>query len=63
MAFFGVEDKERLCHLMFGHLNYKILSMLSPLVYGFPKVEVSKEIYEGCALGKHAKEKFPHIEA
>lgn len=34
MVFYGVEGKERLWHLRFEHLNYKILSIISPLVYG-----------------------------
>jgi len=37
--------------------------MLSPFIYGFPKVEISKEICEGCALRKYAKAKFLHGEA
>lgn len=37
--------------------------MLSSLVYGLSRVEISKEICEGCELGKHAREKFLYGEA
>lgn len=29
------------------------------MVYGFPKVEEHKGVYEGCALSKYVKQKFP----
>eukprot|EP00253_Pinus_taeda_P031276 PITA_31276 len=46
---------------MYGHLNFKSLKFLTShaLVSGLPKVEEHKEVCEGCAKGKNARERFP----
>ena len=55
------EDKSWLSHLKYGRLNFNSLKNLTSnaLVLGLPKVEEHKQICEGCAKGKHARESFP----
>ena len=52
-------------HLKYGHLNFHSLKLLTSKesVYGFPKVEEHKEICEGCAKGKHARDNSPRGKA
>ena len=59
------ENKNCLWHLRYGHSNFYSLKLLTSkeLVYGFPKVEEHKEVCDGCARGKHAREKFPRGKA
>jgi hypothetical protein len=54
------EEKSWLWHLRYGHINFHSLNLLTSkeLVYGFPKVQEQKDICEGCAKGKHAREKI-----
>jgi hypothetical protein len=54
------EEKSWLWLLMYGHLNFHILKLITSkeLVYGLPKVQEQKDICEGCHKGKHEREKF-----
>lgn len=54
------EDTSSLWHPRYGHLNFHCLKILTSqaLVSSFLNVEEKKEIYEGCAKGKHPREKF-----
>ena len=55
------EDSSWLWHLRYGHLIFHSFKFLTShaLVFGLPKVEEHKEVCEGCAKGKHARERFP----
>ena len=46
---------------MYEHLKFHSFKFLSSraLVSRLPKVEEHKEVCEGCAKGKHARENFP----
>lgn len=50
----------RFLHDKFGHINYRYMQQLSKneMVEGLPNVNFSKEVCEGCVLGKHHREKF-----
>ena len=60
LANMAYEEKSWLWHLRYGHLNFHSLKLLTSkeLVYGLPKVQEQKDICEGCAKGKHAREKI-----
>lgn len=53
----GVED---LCRKRYSHLNCRSLSDLNTkeLVYGLPKLNVKKSIYEVCMKSKQSKSSF-----
>ena len=50
----------KLCHEIFGHLNYKYPSDLSDkdLVIGLPNIKFSNGVFQGCILGKHPEHKY-----
>jgi hypothetical protein len=54
------DESSRIWHERFGHLNFRYMQRLSKqgLVDGLPNIHFSKEICEGCVLGKHPQEKF-----
>ncbi|KAH9291033.1 hypothetical protein KI387_044162 [Taxus chinensis] len=54
-------DESIIWHERFGHLNFRYMQQLSKqeMVKGFPTIEFSDGVCEGCALGKHPQEKFP----
>ena len=58
-----IDDNANLWHLRFGHVNFQSLKLLSPLVYGFSKVEDTTKFCEGCAIGKQARGHFQKNEA
>lgn len=53
-------DESRIWHEISGHLNFIYMQQLSKygMVKSFPTIEFSDGICEGCALGKHPREKF-----
>jgi hypothetical protein len=55
-----VDERSRIWHEMFGHLNFRYMQQLrnQGLVDGLPDIHFSKGICEGCVLGKHPQEKF-----
>jgi len=57
----SIENKVRLWHLRYGHLNHSSLKLFTPhqIVHGIPKVDECKNVCEGCALGKHHRSSFP----
>jgi len=61
LANMAYEDSSCLWHLRYGHLNFQSSKFPTShaLVSGLPKVEEHKEVCEGCAKGKHARERFP----
>lgn len=65
LANVSVENKSWLWHFRHGHLNSSSLRWLTfqDMVYGLPKVKDHKDVFEGCALGKHARQNFPRREA
>lgn len=60
LANMAYEEKSWLWHFRYGHLNFHSLKLLTSkeLVYGLSKVQEQKDICEGCAKRKHAREKF-----
>jgi hypothetical protein len=50
----------RLCHKIFGHLNYKYLHQLSKenMVEGLPTIKFTDGVCQGCILGKNPKKNF-----
>ena len=54
------DESSRIWHERFGHLNFRYMQQLSKkiLVDGIPYIHLSKEVCEGCVLGKYPKEKF-----
>jgi hypothetical protein len=54
------EEKSKLWHLRYGHLNFHSLKLLTSneLVYGLSKVQENEDVFEGCAKGKHEIDKF-----
>lgn len=54
------DDRSRLWHEIFGHLNFIYMQQLSKqgTVEGLPNIHFSKRICQGCVLGKHPQEKF-----
>jgi len=62
-VFVGIEDKSKIWHMRLGHLNFQSLKALLEVVRGLPKLEECKDVCEGCALGKQARDKFPKDEA
>jgi hypothetical protein len=55
-----VDEISRIWHKRFKYLNFIYMQQLSKkgMVYGLPDIHFSKEICEGCVLGKHPREKF-----
>jgi hypothetical protein len=53
-------ESSRICHERFGHLNFIYMKKLGKqgMVDGLPDIHFSKEICEGCVLGKHPQDKF-----
>ena len=53
-------EASKLWHEIFGHLNYKYLSDLieKEMVIGLPKIKFSKEVCQGCILGKQPEYEF-----
>jgi hypothetical protein len=53
-------DIIRLCHEIFGHLNYNYLHQLSKenMVEGLPTIKFTSGVCQGCILGKHPEKKF-----
>ena len=56
-----VKDENWLWHLRFGHLNFRGLNLLhrKGMVKGFPLIEKSDNLCEGCILGKQHRKTFP----
>jgi hypothetical protein len=54
------DESNRIWNEMFGHLNFIYMQHLSKqgLVDDLPDIHFSKEICEGCVLGKHPQDKF-----
>ena len=65
LANVSIENPSVLWHLIYGHLNYASLKLLTSqaMVCGLPKVEEHKQVCEGCAMGKHSRTNFPRGEA
>jgi len=55
LANVSIENKDWLWHLRYGHLNRSSLKLLTShqMVHGLPKVDEFKDVFGGCALGKH----------
>jgi hypothetical protein len=53
-------DSSRVWHERFGHLNFRYMQRISKqgMLKGFPYIQFSEGVCEGCILGKHPKEKF-----
>lgn len=49
-----IEDKNRLWHSGFGHVNFKALATMSTknMVSGIPKITQPKEVCVGCLMSK-----------
>ena len=56
-----MEDESWKWHLRFGHLNFNGLKLLSSggMVRGLPQIEATRQVCEGCVLGKQARLSFP----
>lgn len=56
-----VKDEKWLWHLIYGHLNFGGLNLMyrKGMVNGFPLIEESDSLCEGCILGKQHRETFP----
>ena len=56
-----MEDESWKWHLRFGHLHFNGLKLLSSggMVRGLPQIEVTRQVCEGCVLGKQARLSFP----
>lgn len=54
-----------LWHHRFGHINFNSLSYMCRhnMVRGMPSISKANGICEGCTLGKHSREAFPHDKA
>jgi len=50
-------------HERFGHFKYMQKPSKHGMVKGFPGIEFSHEVCEGCALIKHLHEKFEKAHA
>ncbi|CAN6725644.1 unnamed protein product [Malus baccata var. baccata] len=57
----GVYQSSTIWHRRLGHLNLGSLKQLKEhdMVLGLPDLEMTNEICEGCALGKHCRDAFP----
>jgi hypothetical protein len=53
-------DIIRLCHEIFGHLNYNYLHQLSKenMVEGLSAIKFTSSVCQGCILGKNPEKKF-----
>ncbi|KAM2686587.1 hypothetical protein EV2_009459 [Malus domestica] len=60
-----VQEDSKLWHKRLGHLNFQSLKKLQEkeMVHGLPSIQENEEICEGCALGKHHRDSFPHGKA
>ncbi|KAM0985899.1 hypothetical protein ACFX2C_013129 [Malus domestica] len=58
----GVYRSSTIWHRRLGHLNLGSLKQLREhnMVLGLPDLEMTNEICEGCALGKHCRDAFPN---
>ncbi|KAM1792164.1 hypothetical protein ACFX14_035868 [Malus domestica] len=56
-----MEDKSWKWHLRFGHLHFNGLKLLSSggMVRGLPQIEATRQVCEGCVLGKQTRLTFP----
>jgi len=50
----------KIWHEIFGHLNVRCMQQLSKqgMVKGFPNIQYSDGVYQGCILGKNPHEKI-----
>ncbi|CAL2253823.1 unnamed protein product [Prunus armeniaca] len=55
-----VEESSWLWHKRYGHLNYTSLMLLQDkeMVQGLPRLQVTKHVCSGCAIGKGHREPF-----
>ncbi|KAM0985723.1 hypothetical protein ACFX13_013181 [Malus domestica] len=56
-----MEDESWKWHLRYGHLHFNGLKLLSSggMVRGLPQIEATRQVCEGCVLGKQARLSFP----
>jgi hypothetical protein len=54
------DESSRIWYKRFENLNFRYMQQLikQGMVDGLPNIHFSKEICEGCVLGKHPQEKF-----
>ncbi|KAM1578272.1 hypothetical protein ACFX1Z_039846 [Malus domestica] len=57
----SVFQSSKIWHRRLGHLNLSSLKQLKEhdMVLGLPDLEMTNEICEGCAFGKHCRDAFP----
>jgi hypothetical protein len=60
LLFTHANESSRVWHERFDHLNFRYMQQLSKqgMVKGFPNIQFSEGVCEGCILGKHLEEKF-----